>query len=262
MVRGNCSGLALSDEDIGFVRMEAEIGSIKAAKPAWMPGPFVAFDPSSSKPLSHMRNEFVRTEASTFDGRKFRFPYAKRMNCVLMALSDEFVEAFVDLVHKAMMTPHVKLVFQMEMGGGAYKQSGANGITFIPHRGIVIGIGFDLFYMPEGEIAANYLHNEFGVLLPIFSNNEDIRMAWSSFGEIDTNIMHEEYYGRGNDLYERLQKFQQEVDPLDHVHTPFTVQLPVPQSDGRGADECAGTLGLPWHLSAGVARSSWQTYFG
>ena len=87
-------------------------------------------------------------------------------------------------------------------------------------------------------------------------------MAWSSFGEIDTNIMHEEYYGRGNDLYERLQKFQQEVDPLDHVHTPFTVQLPVPQSDGRGADECAGTLGLPWHLSAGVARSSWQTYFG
>ena len=239
MVHGNCNGLALSDEDAGLARMKAEIDEIKASKPGWVPGPYVTFDPSSSTPLSYMNRAFVRTGSATYDGREFRFPYIKRMSCTLTALSDEFVDAFVDLIHKAMLTPHVKLVFQMGMGGGAYKRNGCKGLTSIPHRDIVIGIGFDLFYASKGKAAANDLHNEFGALMPIFSS-EDIRMAWCSFGEIDMDLVHDEYYGSGNGLYERLQKLKQEVDPLDHFHTPFTVQLPSPQADGRDADKRAG----------------------
>lgn len=220
--------------------MNAEIDAIKASSSKWIPGPYVTLDAGSSTCLSHLSNAFVRTELSTYEGREFRFPYVKRMNCTLTALSDAFVDAFVELIHKAMLNPIVKLVFQMGMGGGVFKANGLKGITSIPHRDIVIGIGFDLFYLPGGETAANDLHNEFGALLPIFSNNEDIRMAWSSFGEIDMNLMHKEYYGSGNGLYERLQKLKQHVDPLDHFHTPFTVQLPAPLADGRDAEKRAG----------------------
>ncbi|CAN0502122.1 unnamed protein product [Scytosiphon promiscuus] len=80
----------------------------------------------------------------------------------------------------------------------------------------------------------------FGAILPSFSNNEDIRMTWGSFGDIDMNNVHEEYYGSGNGLYEKLQTLKKDLDPLDHFHTPFNVQLPALLKDGGGADGRAG----------------------
>ena len=73
-------------------------------------------------------------------------------------------------------------------------------------------------------------------------------MMWGSFGEINMSKVHEEYYGRDNGLYERLQSLKQEVDPLDHFHTPFTVQLPDIQAysvgaGGHGAHDVHGAHG-------------------
>ncbi|CAM9589143.1 unnamed protein product, partial [Laminaria digitata] len=229
MVQGNTSGLAFSPEDIRVARMEEEIKHIDDSRPGLIPqvfGPyFVEFRPSTHTDLSYMSEAFVRNMGMTEDGREFPDPYVKRVNCTTKALSDAFVEAFVDLVDKAMNTTNVNFVFQMVMGGGAHEGNGAKGISSIPHRDIAIGIVFDCFYEPGGETAANDLHNEFGALVDS-SWGEDIRMMWGSFGEIDMSKVHEEYYGRDNGLYQRLQSLKQEVDPLDHFHTPFTVQLP------------------------------------
>lgn len=112
------------------------------------------------------------------------------------------------------------------MGGGAYRGNHGKGITSIPHRNNIIGIVFDVFYCSsEMRTTAQELHDEFGDLVKS-TWNEDVRMAWGSFGELDMNKVHGEYYGRDNGLYGRLQQLKQEVDPLDHFHTPFNVQLP------------------------------------
>ena len=246
MVHGNLNGLPLSgndsdggssyNDDVGLVRMKQEIDDIAESHPEGALEPIVTFDPDSTTALSTMSNAFVRNVGMTDDGREFPYPYVKRMNCTTTALSDEFLEAFVDLVDKAMSTDYVKFVFQMGMGGGAYQGNADKGISSFPHRDVVMSIVFDLFYTnDEGKIAANELHNEFGALLPIFSNSEDIRMTWGSFGDIDMNNVHEEYYGSDNGLYESLQRLKQDVDPMDHFHTPFNVQLPVVLADGGGS---------------------------
>lgn len=111
MVHGNCSGLPLSDDDPGVVRMKKEIQDIDDSMRKISLGPSVAFEPSSHKPLSEMSNAFVRNQGMTSDGREFRFPYVKRLSCTTKALSDDFIDKFVDLVDKAMWSPGVKLVF-------------------------------------------------------------------------------------------------------------------------------------------------------
>ncbi|CAN0121337.1 unnamed protein product [Ectocarpus sp. 12 AP-2014] len=225
MVHGNVDDTPLPTSDIE--RMEDEIAKIKNAKP-WMLLPKIStsndFDLRSLRTLSFMSNAFVRNSGMTRDGREYKFPYVKRLNCTIDALTDEFVEKFVGLVHEAITTREVKLVFQMVMGGGAYEENGAKGITSIPHRNNVIGIVFDVFYEEDGKDVATELHNKFGALLPCFSKGKDIRMTWGSFGEIKMEKMWENYYGDSR-LYQRLQKLKRDVDPQDVFHTPFTVQL-------------------------------------
>ncbi|CAM9161442.1 unnamed protein product, partial [Laminaria digitata] len=238
MVQGGICGSQYPPTDsngdvTGVDRMEEEIKCIDDSRPSpalsygpdWPPSGRPEFSPSTHTALSYMSNAFVRNKGMTSDGREFPEPYVKRVNCTTKALSDDFIASFVDLVDKAMNTTNVNFVFQMVMGGGAYEGNGAKGISSIPHRDIAIGIVFDCFYEPGGETAANDLHNEFGALVAS-SWGEDIRMMWGSFGKIDMSKVHEEYYGRDNGLYERLQRLKQEVDPRDHFHTPFTVQLP------------------------------------
>ncbi|CAM9976248.1 unnamed protein product [Ectocarpus sp. 8 AP-2014] len=236
MVHGNVDDTPLPTSDIE--RMEDEITKIKNAKP-WM---FVSkfrtcndFDLKSPNTLSFMSNAFVRNIGMTRDGREYKFPYVKRLNCTTDALTDEFVEKFIDLVHEAITTRKVKLVFQMVMGGGAYEGNGTKGKTSIPHRNNVIGIVFDVFYEQDGKDIATELHKKFGALLPSFSKGEDIRMTWGSFGEIEMEQVWKKYYGDSG-LYQRLQKLKRDVDPNDVFHTPFTVQLD--SSDGQqGADD-------------------------
>lgn len=225
MVHGNCSGLPLSDDNTGQARMEkeiGEIGDINKSKPWWMLGPFAAFNPKQHKSLSSMSNAFVRIKGMTTHGREFRFPDVKRLNCTTKVLSADFIEKFVRLVDKAMWTPHVKFVFQMVMGGGAYKRNGLKGIASLPHRNNVIGIVFDIFYKPGGEGGATKLQEEFGNLVNS-SWGEDVRITWGSFGDIDMSNVHEEVYGSSNDLYESLQKLKQDVDPLDSLQRPAAI---------------------------------------
>ncbi|CBJ33760.1 conserved unknown protein [Ectocarpus siliculosus] len=231
MVHGNVHDTPLPTSDIE--RMEDEITKIKNAKP-WMLLSKIPtsndFDLGSPRTLSFMSNAFVRNTGMTRDGREYKFPYVKRLNCTTDTLTDEFVQKFIDLVHEAITTREVKLVFQMVMGGGAYEGNGTKGITSIPHRNNVIGIVFDVFYEKDGKDIANKLHKKFGALLPSFSKGKDIRMTWGSFGEIKMEKMWESYYGDSG-LYQRLQKLKGDVDPKDVFHTPFTVQLD--SSDGQ-----------------------------
>ncbi|CAM9397721.1 unnamed protein product [Ectocarpus sp. 4 AP-2014] len=225
MVHGNVDDTPLPTSDVE--RMEDEITKIKNAKP-WMLLPKIPtsndFDLRSPRTLSFMSNAFVRNTGMTRDGREYKFPYVKRLNCTTDTLTDEFVEKFIDLVHEAITTREVKLVFQMVMGGGAYEKNGTKGITSIPHRNNVIGIVFDVFYEEDGKDIATKLHKKFGALLPCFSKGKDIRMTWGSFGEIKMEKMWENYYGDSG-LYQRLQKLKRDVEPQDVFHTPFTVQL-------------------------------------
>ncbi|CAN0339493.1 unnamed protein product [Ectocarpus sp. 13 AM-2016] len=130
MVHGNIDDTPLPTSDIE--RMEDEIAKIKNAKPRMLLPKVPTsndFDLRSPRTLSFMSNAFVRNSGMTRDGREYKFPYVKRLNCTTDALTDEFVEKFVDLVHEAITTREAKLVFQMVMGGGAYEENGAKGIT-------------------------------------------------------------------------------------------------------------------------------------
>jgi hypothetical protein len=50
------------------------------------------------KSLSALADSFVRRPPMTTDrGREFKFPYKKRINCTMEALSDDFVREFVDM---------------------------------------------------------------------------------------------------------------------------------------------------------------------
>lgn len=258
MIHGNCAGLPLSEGDIGLARMKNEIDYIKDKRPYWWSGPMENFTPSEQKGLSAMSEAFVRNSGMTEDGREFKYPYVKRVNCTTKALTEEFVEAFVDLCHRAMRTRRVRFVFQMVMGGGAYKENGDKGITSIPHRDIVIGIVFDCFHFDNdaGKTAATKLHREFGELVGS-SWGEDIRMMWGSFGETDMDLVNGEYYGRCNGLYKSLQDLKKEVDPLNHFHTPFTVQLPKTHTDdvGIGCGSDHGVYGVAGRSGKRTKRS-------
>lgn len=203
MVHGNCNGLPLADDDMGLVRMNNEIDHINKSYPKCLV-PGVVLHPSECTTLSTLSNAFVRRTATTHDGREYRFPYIKRVNCTTKALSSEFVKKFVNLVDKAVCTRGVKFIFQMVLGSGAYEGHGDKGLSSTPHRNIVMGLVLDVFYMyPSTRHLAQALHDEFGDLVES-SRGEDIRMTWGSFGEIDMHKVHGEYYGRDNDLYERL----------------------------------------------------------
>src|SRR5690606_31092755 len=80
---------------------------------------------SGKESLSSLSQSFVRTwPGVTPDGREFAYPYKKRVNCTMSGLSDAFVNEFVRMIsHLALNESHVKLVFQMAFGGGAFKNS-------------------------------------------------------------------------------------------------------------------------------------------
>lgn len=183
-----------------------------------------------NKSLSDLSDSFVRRwPATTLDGREFPHPYKKRIDCTANALTDDFIRQFVDMVDKVLMkTEGVKLVFQMVMGGGAYKNTERRQATSIPHRNYVFCFVFDLFYRDGFEETAEDLQKEMQTVVDEhFSGNQEQRVFWGTFG--DTDISKKEVrqmYYDSDEQYARLQQLKQEVDPNDIFHTTLTVQLP------------------------------------
>ncbi|QSJ14844.1 FAD-binding protein [Nostoc sp. UHCC 0702] len=180
--------------------------------------------------LSDLSNSFVRRHPATTDeGREFDYPYKKRINCTTNALTDDFIQQFVDMVDKVVMkTKGVKLVFQMLMGGGAYQNTESRKVTSIPHRDYVFCFVFDLFYRRGFEKAAEELQKQMQIVVDKhFSSNQEQRVFWGSFGDTDIrkSEIRQMYYD-SEEQYEQLQQLKQRVDPKDIFHTTLTVQLP------------------------------------
>lgn len=182
------------------------------------------------KSLPDLSDSFVRRfPATTRDGREFKYPYKKRINCTTNALTDDFIDNFVDMVDKVVMkTEGVKLVFQMLMGGGAYQNTERRQATSIPHRDYVFCFVFDLFYKQGFEQNAVILQEQMqSVVDQHFSSNQEQRVFWGSFGDTDiTKDKIRNMYYDSEGQYARLQQLKQRVDPNDIFHTTLTVQLP------------------------------------
>jgi hypothetical protein len=171
----------------------------------------------------------VRRPPFTFNGREFRFPYKKRINCTTNALTNEFVEGFVDLLDKVVtQIDGVYLVFQMMIGGGMFQKSSQRVGTSIPRRDLVFGFVFDLFYSDGNEQQAIDLQNEMQNLINAhYSGAQEQRLFWGSFGDPDiTKDAVRAYYYDKPEVYARLQQLKKKVDPEDIFHSLLTVKLP------------------------------------
>jgi hypothetical protein len=184
--------------------------------------------------LSSLNQSFVRKwPAVTRDGREWNQPYKKRVNGTTRAISNAFINAFVDLVDRVLSEPHVKLIFQMAFGGGALRSKGKDNVdgvsvTSIPHRNMVWLFVFDLFYDDGYEKEAELFQSEMqNIIDDHFSHGQEIRFFWGSFA--DTDISKEEirkmYYDNDKE-YSDLQNLKKRIDPDDVFHTSLTVQVP------------------------------------
>ena len=123
----------------------------------------------------------------------------------------------------------VKLIFQMVIGGGAYRAASNRRITSIAHRDITHGLVFDIFYLPGYEDLAEQYQTRMGNLLEAYgaSGDDEVRMQWGSFG--NTNMSDEAVWRKYFDderQYNRARRLKKMVDPDDIFHTEFTVPLP------------------------------------
>lgn len=180
--------------------------------------------------LSELSDSFVRRPPfTTLDGREFKYPYKKRINCTTNSLTDAFVDQFVNLVDKVVMaTDGVYLVFQMLIGGGSLQDSARRAETSIPRRDFVFCFIFDLFYDDGKEQIAIDLQNEMQSLINThFSVGQEQRLLWGSFGDPDMAkpAVRDLYYDDAA-VYARLQQLKMKVDPDDIFHSLFTVKLP------------------------------------
>jgi hypothetical protein len=182
------------------------------------------------KALSELSNSFVRRfPFTTPDGREFRQPYQKRINCSTAALTNEFVGQFVDLIDRVVAhTDGVYLIFQMLIGGGNFQKSSRRAATSIPRRDFVFCFIFDLFYERGKKSVAAQLQNEMQVLIDThFSSAQEQRLLWGTFGDTDiTKDAVRNFYYDDPAVYARLQQLKKAVDPDDLFHSRLTVKLP------------------------------------
>lgn len=188
------------------------------------------FTSQGTEALSSLSDSFVRRyPKTTSGGREFDLPYKKRINCTASALTNEFVDQFCELVDKVVLdTEGVYLVFQMIIGGGAYRAPTRRKQTSIPQRDFVFCFIFDLFYDDGFKGVAEGLQQEMQNLIDThFSGAQEQRLFWGSFGDTDmSKPAVENFYYDNPATYARLQKLKKRVDPDDLFHTSFTVKLP------------------------------------
>lgn len=189
----------------------------------------VLIDPKEeeSHSLSYMCDSWVRNYGTTRGGREFVLPYEKRLNATFEPLSDEFVTKFIDIVHECILdTEHVRVVFQMTLGGGKHRNHEHRKFTALQRRDINIGIVFDVFYLNgHQDVARGYQNRMKRILEDTVTEKDSVRQIWGSFG--NTNMREvSSYYYDNKEVYEALQGIKSDVDPTDVFHTAFTVQLP------------------------------------
>ncbi|CAM2010256.1 FAD-binding oxidoreductase [Acanthopleuribacter pedis] len=182
------------------------------------------------KELSHMSDDFVRRwPMTTWDGREFRYPYKKRINVTVEALTDDFIQGFTALVDEVVsQTKGVKLVFQMVIGGGAQQRGPGRKVTAIPHRDAVFCFVFDLFYKHNHKAAAMRLQKRMQRLIDQhYNHGRERRVFWGTFEDTDISKpeVRAKYYDNDAE-WAILQRLKGEVDPDDRFHTSLTVPLP------------------------------------
>jgi Berberine and berberine like len=182
------------------------------------------------KSCSALADSFVRRfPTTTLDGREFKYPYRKRINCTMRELSDRFIDDFVNMVDKVVMqTEGVYLVFQMAFGGGAFRNSPRRTETSIPRRDFVFFCVFDLFHEEDRLAEAENLQDEMQKIIDAsFSPGDEGRLFWGSFGDIDMSQQKVvNYYYDDASVYRKLQDLKKRVDPTNLFHSKFSVTLP------------------------------------
>ena len=185
---------------------------------------------SKHENLSDLSDSFVRRwPATTIDGREFKNPYKKRVNCTVKALTNGFVTSFVNLIDRVINKENgIQLIFQMSIGGGKYNTPNYKSVSSISHRAYTYCFVFDLFYAKRKERKAIKLQKEMQALIDEhYNDGKELRVFWGSFE--DTNIRKTEIrqmYYPDLKVYEKLQKIKKEVDSQDVFHTSLTVKLP------------------------------------
>lgn len=192
-------------------------------------------DFEGKKSLSELAQHFVRLWPQvTFNGREFNLPYKKRINVTTNALTDEFVDAFTDKIAESMDERKVHLVFQMALGGGAYRSKGndvvdGRTVTSFPHRKSVWNFVYDLFYQPGKEQRAVQLQNEMQSIVDKHFNKDrqEKRFFWGTFGntKMSEDSVRKMYYD-DEKQYRELQIIKEKHDPSNIFHTDLTIQLP------------------------------------
>lgn len=223
MVHGNVAG---SDGEAASLHAQTVIDKVadRLQDAVFLPNPtLVQF--KGPKPLSFMSNEFVRREGTTPDGREFKYPYEKRLNATNHALSKGFVTGFVDLVDETINDPDVRLVFQMGLGGGAYRNIDQRRLSSCSRRDAAFAVVYDVFYTKGHKDRAVELQDKMKKLLEReFPEKDGMRMFWGTFG--DTKIETAwPYYLDNEDVYKQLQAVKAEVDERDVFHTRFTIPV-------------------------------------
>ncbi len=192
-------------------------------------------DFEGEKKLSVLSDSFVlRFPLTTLAGREFKYPYKKRANSTVKALSNEFIDALSEKIDEVVTKePNVKLVFQMGFSGGAFRAKGNDRVgvtvTSIPGRDDVSGFVFDLFYKPGYEQRAIDLQNEMQDILDKHFHNDSHERRIFPFTFGDTNISNpniRKMYYDSEEQYKKLQELKKRVDPTDIFHTELTVKLP------------------------------------
>lgn len=151
-------------------------------------------------PLSQAAGRHVRQYPMvTQSGREFDLPYEKRTNLTMSALTDEFINEFIDQVSFVADSKlkSIVVVVQMVHGSGVCKEKGkitvdGQTITSIPHRTSLHNFVYDLFYNtsidPNAQKEAKKLQDKMQKTVDEHYSTKGVgekRFFWACFDDFD-----------------------------------------------------------------------------
>jgi len=202
-----------------------------------------------ARPPSQVAHEGVRTTNGgvTKEGREFNLPYKKRVNVTCGEVSGEnaktFAEEFGKLAKEVVDDRDLRLVIQMNLGGGKVKSNDEAGRTGIPYRGQTFGFVFDVFHQKKAKDKATNIQARMQTLLHDTSEKLvkevdgkvvdkkvgfENRVFWGSFGREsgETDMKKEnvqDWYFESTKAYSNILEIKHTVDPTGMFSTEFTV---------------------------------------
>eukprot|EP00040_Diaphanoeca_grandis_P027913 m.159919 g.159919 ORF g.159919 m.159919 type:complete len:534 (+) comp31163_c0_seq1:900-2501(+) len=198
------------------------------------------FSPKFNGPmkLSELSNAFVRRDLIPIsEGREFPSPCEKSARATYRALTDTFVENYVNHVDKLVNNNNgLRMVHQQCMGGGVPSKDLKS--TSMCLREASLSMVFDVFHPPNQEGRAKALDYQEGMtsLLPYLQRDAcpDTRCLWGSFGDTCIEKCWDNYYVKHGatkgtepdvDKYKQLIAIKNKVDPTNMFKTQFTIPL-------------------------------------